>query len=102
MLGGGEVVVVLVVAVVVLLVIVLVLVVEIVVLLVIVIVVMVVGWMRKFFFYIQKIILTKHWGEKNARNNFSRNTRIVLAKKVWKKIVGKKFKKLFFIFTRIS
>ena len=53
-------------------------------------------------FYIHTNIVTKNWPEKNARNNFSRNTRIVRAKKVGKKIVGKKCKKPFFIFTRIS
>ena len=41
-------------------------------------------------------------GTKNARNNFSRNTRIVRAKNVGKKIVCKICEKTFFIFTRIS
>ena len=41
-------------------------------------------------------------GEKNARNNFSRNTRIVGAKNVGEKVVCKKSEKSFFIFTRIS
>ena len=45
---------------------------------------------RKTFFYIHTNIVTKKWGEQNARNNFSRNTLIVLAKNVWEKIVGKK------------
>ena len=40
-------------------------------------------------------------GQKNARNNFPRNTRIVRAKNVGKKIVCKKCEKTFFIFTRI-
>ena len=40
--------------------------------------------------------------EKNARNNFSRNTPIVRAKNVRKKIVVKKCEKTFLIFTRIS
>ena len=41
-------------------------------------------------------------GGENAQNNFSRNTRIVPAKNVGKKIVTKKCKNTFFIFTRIS
>ena len=41
-------------------------------------------------------------GGKNGRNNFSRNTRIMQAKNVGKKIVCKKCEKTFFIFTRIS
>jgi len=41
-------------------------------------------------------------GGKNGRNNFSRKKRIVRAKNVGKKIVGKKCEKRFFIFTRIS
>ena len=45
-------------------------------------------------------IVTKK-GKKNVRYNFSRNTQIVRAKNVGKKIVGKKSEK-FFIFTRIS
>ena len=45
--------------------------------------------MRKAFFYIHTNIVTKKWGEQNARNNFSRNTFIVQAKNVWEKIVGK-------------
>ena len=40
-------------------------------------------------------------GGKNARNNFSRNTRIVRAKNVGKKIVSKKCENTFFIFTLI-
>ena len=41
----------------------------------------------------------KKWGGKNARNNFSRNTLIVRAQNVGKKIVGKKCEKRIFIFT---
>jgi len=40
-------------------------------------------------------------GEKNSRNNFSRNPRIVRSKNVGEKIVGKKCEKRFFICTRI-
>ena len=58
--------------------------------------------MRLTFFYIHTIIVTKKWGEQNARNNFSRNTLIVRAKNVGEKIVGKKGEKRFFIFPRIS
>jgi len=43
----------------------------------------------------------KKWEEKNARNNFSINTSIVLAKNDGKKIVGIKCKKIFFIHTNI-
>jgi len=50
---------------------------------------------RKNVFYIHTNIVTKIWGEKNARNNFSRNTRIVRPKNVAKKIVGKKSVKRF-------
>jgi len=39
--------------------------------------------------------VTKKWGGKNARNNFSRNTLVVRAKNVGKKIVGKKCEKRF-------
>jgi len=52
-------------------------------------------------FYTYTIFVTKKLGVKNARNIFSRNTRIVLAKNVGKKIVGKSAK-TFFIFTQIS
>ena len=45
---------------------------------------------RKTFFYIYTNIVTKKWGEQNARNNFSRNTLIVRGKNVWEKIVEKK------------
>ena len=51
---------------------------------------------RKHVFYIHTNILTKEWGEKKARNNFSRNTPIVRAKNVRKKIVGKKCEETFF------
>ena len=40
--------------------------------------------------------------EKNAGNNFSRNTRIVQPKNVRKKKVGKKCEEAFFIFARMS
>ena len=40
-------------------------------------------------------------GGKNARNNFSRNTLIVRAKNVGKKIVGKSAKNVFYINTDI-
>jgi len=39
------------------------------------------------------------WGAKNARNNFSRNTRIVREIYVGEKIVGKKCENTFFIIT---
>ena len=50
---------------------------------------------QKNVFYIHTNIVTKKWGQKNARNNFSRNTRIVRAKNVGKKIVCKKANKRF-------
>ena len=50
---------------------------------------------RKSFFYIHTNIVNKKWGGKNARNNFSRNTRIVRAKIVGEKIVGKKCENVF-------
>ena len=53
-------------------------------------------------FYIHTNIVFKKRGQKIARNNFSRYTRIVRAKNVWKKIVCKNCEKTFFIFTRIS
>ena len=40
---------------------------------------------RKNVFYIHTNIVTKNWGEINARNNFSRNTRMVKAKMLGKK-----------------
>ena len=51
--------------------------------------------MRKNVFYIHTNIVTKKWGQKNARNNFPTNTRIVRRKNVGKKIVGKSAKKHF-------
>jgi len=51
--------------------------------------------MGKKVFYIHTDIVTKKLG-KNARYNFSRNTRIVRGKNVGKKIVGKKCEKNFF------
>ena len=50
--------------------------------------------MRKKVFFIHTNIVTKKWGE-NARNNFSRKTRIVREKNVEKKIVGKMCEKCF-------
>ena len=50
---------------------------------------------RKRFFYIHTNIVTKKWGEQNEQNNFSRNTLIVRAKNVGKKIVGKSAKNVF-------
>jgi len=41
-------------------------------------------------------------GGKNARNNLSKNPRIVRSKNVGKKIVGKKGEQTFFIFKRIT
>ena len=51
---------------------------------------------RKQIFYENTNIVTKKLGGKNARNNFSRNTLIVRAKNVGKKIVGKMCEKRFF------
>jgi len=56
---------------------------------------------RKKFFYSLEYRDQKMVG-KNARINFSRNTRMVRAKMLGKKIVSKKCNKRFFIFTRIS
>ena len=56
---------------------------------------------RKTFFYIPTNIVTKKWGGKNGRNNFSRNTLIVQAKNVGKKIVGKSAKNVFYIHTNV-
>jgi len=61
-----------------------------------------VGIMGKNVFYILTNIVTKKGGGGKACNNFSRNSRIVLAKNFWKNIVGKKGETTFFIFTRIS
>jgi len=52
---------------------------------------------RKHVFYIHTNIVTKKWGEKNARNNFSRNTKIVRAKNVRKKSSEKSAKKRFLL-----
>ena len=52
------------------------------------------------FLYSQEYRDQKLWG-KNARNNFSRNTRIVRAKKCWEKNRLKKVRKHVFIFTLI-
>ena len=51
--------------------------------------------MRKNIFYIHANIVTKKWGQKNARNNFSRNTRIERAKNLGKKSSVKSTKKRF-------
>ena len=56
---------------------------------------------KNVFFIFTRISWPKNGGE-NSRNNFSRNTRIVPAKNVGEKIVGKKWEKCFFILTRIS
>jgi len=56
---------------------------------------------KKRFLYSHEYRDTEKEG-KNARNKFSRNTRIVRAKNVGKKIVGKKCEKTIFIYTRIS
>jgi len=52
------------------------------------------------FLYSQKYREQKIGG-KNWRNNFSRNTRIMRAKNVMRKIVGKSAKKRFYIHTNI-
>jgi len=46
-------------------------------------------------FYFHTNIITKKCGEKSARNNFFRNTRIVRANNVGKKSSGKSAKKSF-------
>ena len=51
--------------------------------------------MRKIVFYIHTNIVTKKWEQKNARNNFPRNTRIVRAKNFGKKSSLKSAKKRF-------
>ena len=56
---------------------------------------------KNVFLYSHEYRYQKMGGE-HARNNFSRNTRIVRAKNVGEKIVGKKVRKTFFIFTQIS
>jgi len=60
------------------------------------------GKIPKNFFLYSHEYRDQKMGGKNARNNFSRNTRIVREKNVGKKIVGKKCEKGFFTFTRIS
>ena len=52
-------------------------------------------------FYIHTNIVTKKWGEKRAKQFFQKHTNSA-SKKCWEKIVGKKYEKSFFIFTRIS
>jgi len=56
---------------------------------------------EKTFFIIIRMSWQKNGG-KNARNNFSRNTRILRSKYVGKKIFGKSAKKRFFIIIRMS
>jgi len=56
---------------------------------------------EKTFFYIHANIVTKKWGQKNARNNFSRNTRIVRKKMLGKNRLKKMRKNVFFIHTNI-
>ena len=51
---------------------------------------------RQIVFYIHTNIVFKKRGQKNARNNFSRNTRIVRAKNVWEKNLWKILRKSFF------
>ena len=50
---------------------------------------------EKKFFYIHTNIVTKKWEGKNARNNFSRNARIVRTKNVGKKSSEKSAKNVF-------
>ena len=57
---------------------------------------------RKQVFYKHTNIVTKKWGKKNARNFFSKNTRISRDKNDGKKSSGKSAKTRFFINTRIS
>ena len=57
---------------------------------------------RKEVFYEHTNIVTKKWGEKNARNFFSKNTRISRDKNDGKKTCWKKCENMFFINTRIS
>ena len=54
---------------------------------------------RKTFFYIHTNIVSKKWGGKNVRNNFSRNKRLVRAKIVGKKS-SEKVRKTFFLNSR--
>ena len=57
--------------------------------------------MRKTFFYIYTNIMTKKWGEQNARNNFSNNTLIARAKNVGKNRRKKVRKTFLYIHTNI-
>ena len=57
--------------------------------------------MRKKRFYIHTNIVNKKLGIKTSETHFSRNTRIVQAKNVGKKIVGKRWKNFFYIDTNI-
>ena len=50
-------------------------------------------------FYIHTNIVTKNWGEQNARNNFSSKTLIVRSKKCWEKNRRKKVRKIFFLYS---
>ena len=50
---------------------------------------------RKTFFYIHTNIVTKKWGEQNARNNFSSKTLIVQSKNVGEKSSDKSAKNVF-------
>ena len=56
----------------------------------------------KNFFYIHTNTVTKKWGGEKARNNFSRNTRIVRAKLLGKKFRKKLRKTFFYIHTNIE
>ena len=53
---------------------------------------------RKTFFFIHTNIVTKKWGGINARNNFSRNTRIVREKMLGKKS-SEKIAKIVFLYS---
>ena len=57
--------------------------------------------MQKNVFYIHTNIETKKWGKKNARNNFSKNTRFLRSKNVGKKSSVKSAKIVFYIHTNI-
>ena len=57
--------------------------------------------LRKKFFYIHTNIVTKKCWEQNVQNNFSRNTRIVRAKNVGKKMSERSAKKVFYIHKNI-
>jgi len=56
---------------------------------------------RKNIFYIHANIVTKKWEQKNARNNFTRNTRILRKKNVGKNRLKKMRKNVFCIHTNI-